>query len=205
MSKASELQRQLSGWCLIISPVIGLVAEVVRYEGNFSVYVWSGTLALLSIAVSVQSILALRHLLSARAPRLAVWGCGLALVLMLSGPAIIGSYLVSWSLLPDMPAADTALRASFAKLFFIIFLPGLLYTICRALIGVGLWRTRVVPTLVGLAMALGWVLIPAGRLPHIPSIVYLGSVLILAGEGWLGWRILVQPTLWRETDRGDMT
>src|SRR5919106_19206 len=116
----SELQRTLSGVCLLMAPVFGLASEFLRYGLTEGVYFWSGVLALVSMALSVQAVLGLRHLLSTRAPRLAIYGCGLALVLMLSGPAIISTYLVTALTSPDAGAAASIEQAIFERLFPVI-------------------------------------------------------------------------------------
>ena len=94
MATTDELQRTVSGACMVLSPVLGLLAEVLRYGASEAVYIWSGALALLSLALSIQVLLGLRHLLRSHAPRLAVYGCGVALMLTLSGPSIITLYLM---------------------------------------------------------------------------------------------------------------
>jgi hypothetical protein len=199
-ANASDLQRTLSAICLLLSPIIWMVAEILRYNAPITAYIWSGVLSLVWVALSLQVILGLRHLLHFRSPRLAVYGCGLALILTIFATGIWSLYLVNWSLLPDMAAAEAVERAAFAKLFFVFFVPGLIYPICRAVIGIGLWRAGVVPAWVGSLMAIGYLLIPIGRLPHIPPLIYLSSILLLLTEGWLGWKILTQKSFWERNE-----
>ena len=182
----------------MLSPVLTIVAEILRYQAGVAIYVWSGVLSLISVALSMHVILGLRHLLRRRSARLAVYGCGLALFLMIFAVGIFDTYLVGWALLPDGAAAGAAERAAFAKLFLVFFLPGVLYLVCRAVIGFGLWRARVVPVWTGLLMGVGYLLIPLGRIPNIPPLIYLSSVLLLASEGWLGWKILSQESYWEQ-------
>ena|SRR5580765_3474537 len=195
---ANDPQRAVSGVCLMLSPILTIVAEILRYQADAGVYIWSGVLSLISVALSMQVILGLRHLLRYRSPRMAVYGCGLALFLVVFAVGIFNSYLVSWALLPDRAASQAAERAALAKLFFVFFVPGVLYLLCRAVIGFGLWRAKVVPAWVGLLMAIGYLLVPMGRLPHIPSLIYLSSILLLLSEGWLGWRLLTQKSYWEQ-------
>lgn len=193
---ANDLQRNVSAVCLMLSPVIWLIAEILRYNTPLTAYIWSGVLSLIWVALSLHVLLGLRHLLRVRSPRLAVYGCGLALFLTIFATGIWSLYLVNWALLPDRAASEAVERAAFAKLFFVFFVPGLIYPICRAVIGFGLWRAKVVPLWVGLLMAIGYLLIPVGRLPRIPPLIYLSSVLLLLAEGWLGWKILTQKSYW---------
>ena len=195
---AGDLQRPLSAVCLMLSPIIWLIAEILRYNAPLTAYIWSGVLSLVWVALSLHVLLGLRHLLRVRSPRLAVYGCGLALILTIFATGIWSLYLMNWALLPDKMAAETVERAAFAKLFFVFFVPGLIYPICRAVIGFGLWRAKVVPLWVGLLIAIGYLLIPVGRLPHIPPLIYLSSILLLLAEGWLGWKILRQKSYWEE-------
>ncbi len=195
---ASELQRTVSAICLMLSPIIWLIAEILRYAVPLTAYIWSGVLSLVWVALSLHVVLGLRHLLHVRSPRLAVYGCGLALILTIFATGIWSLYLVNWALLPDHAASEAVERAAFAKLFFVFFVPGLIYPICRAVIGFGLWRAKVVPAWVGLLMAIGYLLIPVGRLPRIPPLIYLSSILLLLAEGWLGWKILTQRSYWEE-------
>ncbi len=202
---ASDLQRTVSAVCLMLSPVVWLIAEVMRYALPLTAYFWSGVLSLVWVALSIHVVLGLRHLLRARAPRLAVYGCGLALILTIFATGIWSMYLVGWALLPDAAAAAAVERSGFAKLFFVFFVPGLIYPLCRAVIGLGLWRARVVPAWVGLLTAVGYLLIPVGRLPRIPPVIYLSAILLLLAEGWLGWKILTRRGAWEDGAAGSIS
>src|SRR5919202_4996394 len=127
---AADLQRTLSAVCLLLSPIIWMIAEILRYQAPLTAYIWSGVLSLIWVALSLHVLLGLRHLLRVRSPRLAVYGCGLALILTIFATGIWSLYLVNWALLPDRAAAEAAERAAFAKLFFVYFVPGLIYPIC---------------------------------------------------------------------------
>src|SRR5919199_5044822 len=98
---ANDLQRTVSGVCLMLSPIITMIAEILRYGADAATYIWSGVLSLTSVALSIHVIIGLRHLLRRRMPRLAVYGCGLALILMIFAVGIFDSYLIGWALLPD--------------------------------------------------------------------------------------------------------
>jgi hypothetical protein len=195
MKAENELQRTVSGVCLILAPLFIMVGEILRFRGE-GIFIWSGISTLVGIALSMQVILGLRHLLRLRAPIIAIYICGLALMLTLPGAMIVASRLVRWAMLPDMATVTAIERAIFEKLFIVIFLPGLFYPICRLVVSLGLWRAKVVPIWISLLMALGYLLFPVGRIGLIQPIIHLSDVLVLLTEGWLGWKVLTQKSFW---------
>ena len=66
------------------------------------------------------------------------------------------------------------------------------------MIGLALWRTKVVPAWVGLLMALGSLMFPVAAIgfSHIPAVIHLTDVLLLVADGWVGWKILTQSSFW---------
>lgn len=203
MHHADDLQRRISAVAMFLAPVLLLVSEVLRYEAPPELYFWSGVTAILGMALLIHVVLGLRHLLRVRSPRMAAYGCGLALLLSVSGPAIITVYLVSWTRLPDSAAAEAITEAAFIRLFPMMFLPGVLYLWTRAVVGARLSMVGAVPRWVGWCMAAGYFLIPLGRIPGIPPLVYVASLLILMSEGWTGWWILRTPSAWTHGAAGE--
>lgn len=189
-----ELQRILSGSCLIAAPLLILVSEALRFYAE-PLFFWHPVLSIVAIALSTQAILGLRHLLLRRAPRLAVIGCGLALMLTLPGSNIMTTRLIHWAIAPDASAA-AAFEKAVRGLFVVIFVPGALYPLVRAALAAGLWRAGVVPVWVGVLMTLGYLLFPVGRIGLMPPIIHLSDALLLLTEGWLGWKILARGNFW---------
>ena len=194
----TELQRMVSGACLIVAPLLLLTGNVLRFALD-SAYLWHPTLNIISVALSVPAILGLKHLLRFRAPRIAVYVGNLAMIWAVLGLSVLWGRLISRAALPDEAAASIIQNALFGRLAPIVML-ALLYWLFLSVIGFALWRTKVVPAWVGLLMALGSLMFPVANIgfDHIPAVIHLTDVLLLVAEGWVGWKILTQKRFWEQ-------
>jgi hypothetical protein len=194
----SELQRIVSGVCLIVAPLLMLTGNILRFAFD-NAYLWHPTLNIISVALSVPAILGLKHLLRFRAPRIAVYVGNLAMIWAVLGLSVLWGRLISRAALPDEAAASVIQKALFGGLSpFVMIAP--LYWIFLTVIGLGLWRTKVVPAWVGLLMALGSLMFPVAAIgfSQIPAVIHLTDVLLLVADGWIGWKILTQKSFWEQ-------
>src|SRR5688572_8335379 len=116
----SELQRTVSGLSLILAPLFIMLGEILRFRSD-ETFIWAGISTLIGLALSMQVVLGLRHLLRFRAPIIATYLCGLALMATLPGAMIVTARLVEWAVLSDTATAVAVDRAIHEKLFLIIF------------------------------------------------------------------------------------
>src|SRR5688572_8587592 len=153
MKTESDLQRMVSGACLIVAPLLMLTGNILRFALDND-RLWHPTLNIISIGLSVPAILGLKHLLRFRAPRIAVYVGNLAMIWAVIGLSVLWGRLIGRAALPDEAAALVIQKALFRGLApFVLLAP--LYWIFLTVIGLALWRTKVVPAWVGLLMALG--------------------------------------------------
>lgn len=194
----SELQRIVSGACLIAAPLLMFTGNILRFALD-NAQLWHPTLNIISIGLSVPAILGLKHLLRFRAPRIAVYVGNLAMIWAVIGLSVLWARLISRAALPDEAAASVIQKALFGGLTpFVLLAP--LYWIFLTVIGLALWRTKVVPAWVGLLMALGSLMFPVAAIgfSHIPAAIHLTDVSLLVADGWVGWKILAQPSFWAQ-------
>ena len=194
----SELQRVVSGACLIVAPLLMLAGNILRFALD-SAYLWHPTLNIIAMGLYVPAILGLKHLLRFRAPRIAVYVCNLAMILAVVGLSVLWGRLISRAALPDEAAALVIQKALFGKLVLFPMI-ALLYWLFRAVIGFGLWRAKIVPAWVGLLMALGALMFPIANIgfDHIPAVIHLTDFSLLMADGWVGWKILTQKSFWEQ-------
>jgi hypothetical protein len=197
-TKESELQRVASGACLIVAPLLLLTGNILRFALP-DTYLWHPTLNIIAIAVYVPAIVGLKHLLRFRAPRIAVYVCNLAMIWSVIGLSVLWGRLISRAALPDEVAATVIQNALFGKLVLFPMI-ALLYWLLRVVIGLGLWRAKVVPAWVGLLMALGSLMFPIANIgfDHIPAVIYLTDLSLLIADAWIGWAILTQKGFWEQ-------
>lgn len=192
----SELQRTVSGACLIVAPLLMLAGNILRFALD-DAQLWHPTLNIISVALSVPAILGLKHLLRFRAPRIAVYVGNLAMIWAVFGLSVLWGRLIGRAALPDEAAALIIQKALFGGLApFVLLAP--LYWIFLTVIGLALWRTKVVPAWVGLLMALGSLMFPVAAIgfSKVPAIIHSTDVFLLVANGWVGWKILTQLSFW---------
>jgi hypothetical protein len=194
----SELQRVVSGTCLIVAPLLMLTGNILRFALD-GAYLWHPTLNIIAMGLYVPAILGLKHLLRFRAPRIAVYVCNLAMVLAVIGLSVLWGRLISRAALPDEAAALVIQKVLFGTLVLFPMI-ALLYWVFRAVIGFGLWRAKIVPAWVGLLMALGALMFPLANIgfDHIPAVIHLTDLSLLIADGWIGWKILAQKSFWKQ-------
>jgi hypothetical protein len=194
----SELQRLVSGACLMVAPMLLLTGNILRFALP-NTYLWHPTLNIIAIGLYVPAILGLKHLLRFRAPRLAVYVCNLAMIWAVIGLSVLWGRLISRAALPDEVAAAVIQKALFGNLVLFPMI-ALLYWVFRAVIGFGLWRSKVVPAWAGLLMALGALMFPIANIgfDHIPAVIHLTDISLLMADGWIGWKILTQKSFWEQ-------
>ena len=153
-------------------------------------------LSFLSSALLVPVVLGLMYMLRHRAPTLGNVGGSLALVgtLVSVGDAI--SQLFIWQMVA--PGADqaqmTALLVRFddapgAALIFKIGGPS--FVIGMVLLGIGLYRARVVPAWIAAGLPIGAFLNIAGFVVGSNVLVAISCAVLLVSLGWIGRRALV--------------
>ena len=85
-----------------------------------------------------------------------------------------------------------------------LFIPGSIFPLSLLVHGLMLARGRVVPTWVGLMLALGAAGFPISRFPRIELLAHAADLLLLIPLVWIGLRLLLQDQQDEEADDADV-
>lgn len=139
------------------------------------------------------------YLANGRASRLAPFamvssGAGSALILTIFGFSTFASPAIGHAYLAGQDQAVEINQAILGvPLIVTALLGGLLYSVGTILFGVAIWRSETLPKWAGVLYA------PAGFLISIAGLQIgqaqtLGTVLLIAGSGWIVWSVLRRPS-----------
>jgi hypothetical protein len=209
-ARAEHLRKLVTGACLIAAPAVLIVGEAIHPDeqsdaaemmatiaGGLDRWYWAHVIVLLGMLLTVGAVLGLAHMLHERRPLLAFVGGGLAIAGVLFVSAIIGAdgfagYFVAResAATPEGVAVMDGLLEGGRMMA--LYVPALLLSVGVAVLGVGLWQTRVAAKWeAGLVMAGAVVMgvgFPAGSRP----VVLAGMVLLLAGLAPIGYGVLTE-------------
>ena len=188
---ADRLEAKVAGVCLILAPLLMVPNTFFEYrEGRLF---WAGYLGVLAYTCLVPGLLGIARLLRRRAPRLSVVGGLLATVGTVYGAVFSAALLFAWAERAAGTPEATAVAINEVvegRLFPALIPFGILFPVSLLLLGVGLFRTGVVPKWVGALLAIGAVLFPVGHIGESQLASHLAELLLLVPMVWLGLRSL---------------
>ena len=207
IGNATNFRRTLAGLALIAAPLVGFGAAIMYprmtddpnadltiIASNPDRFLIANLLLLLMQVLLIPAFLGLIHLLRDRSAILGHIGGGLALLGTLGHTAFIGLGLTQ---LPLATYADRAVvlavyeQVGRSPVFVILMLAFLIpFFLGILLLSIGLWRARVVPSLVPAFLVLAIVMDFLG--PRAIGFL-IASLLFLAGLGWIGVTVLRMP------------
>ncbi|MDQ3375302.1 MAG: DUF4386 domain-containing protein [Actinomycetota bacterium] len=119
---------------------------------------------------------------------------GSALILTIFGMSTFASPAIGHSYLAGQHQAVEINQAILGTpLIVTALLGGLLYTVGTILFGVAIWRSGTLPRWAGvLYVPTGFLISVAGLM--VGQAQTLGTVLLIAGSGWIAWRVLRRPS-----------
>lgn len=196
-----SLPRLAIGWSLVLGPLAYLVssiaspplhgtdaaslAEIARHPDRFYVY---ALLLTIGTMLFVPALVGLMQLLRDGAPWLASLGGGLAGLGILVALGDSMTELMFWQM--GSPAADRAQMVALAHRYgtatgssLIFAIGGIAIILGFVLVGVGLWRARVVPAWAALCVPAGVIVNIVGFSAHSVPILVASSIVLLAGFG----------------------
>jgi hypothetical protein len=204
--------RKAVGATMLLAPLLGLVsaiaspalksgsaaqlAEIARHPDRWYLYALFVTA---SMWLLVPAIVGLVGLVSERAPRLGLVGGALALLGALVAVGDATTELMYWQM--GAPSADPAQMAALADRYesaagssLVFAVGGLAIVVGLALLAAALWRQRVAPAWAAAAVPVGVVVNIAGFSVNSNGVVLASNLVLVAGLGWVGHRLLVSPT-----------
>jgi MFS family permease len=208
LSDASHFRRTVAGTCLIAAPLAGLTGTVIGAESetdaaeqlaaiadNQEAFVIGTIVGIVALVLLLPAVLGLLHLLRDRAVALGHLGGALALVGIVGLAALQGVGLVLAETVTGDGEREQMVslveRVEDSTGFIVVllmFLVGL--NIGLILLAAALWRARVAPAWVTLALAASVIVLFLGSDKVLGAI---GFALLALAFGWVGRAVLAQP------------
>ena len=188
---ADRLQEKVAGVCLIVAPLLMIPNTFFEYREGM--LFWAGYLGVLAYTCLVPALLGIARLLRQRAPRLSVFGGLLATVGTVYGAIFSAALLFEWTEreagTPEatMVAINEVVEG---RLFPALVVFSILFPVSLLILGVGLFRTGVVPKWVGVLLAAGAIVFPVGHIGESQLISHLAELLLLVPMAWIGLHFL---------------
>jgi len=207
-SDSQHLRKTIAGACMLLAPLLFLVAFVVSPEletkagatlstaaENLDRFYIANLLATIGLMLVVPAVLGVMHMLRERRPGYSAIGGGLTLLGVFAAMVGQGVAFVIWEMARN--GADSAANAAVlhgvindAGTVLPIYVAGYVGVIGVLVLAAGLWMARVVDWWMALFFAAGIVCInvafPAGLL----ALAIVGSALALVGLGSMGLMVL---------------
>lgn len=176
MHALPEPVRRVLTAAIVAGPVVvalGTLTGVLR--GNVFSDVWHGGINVTGTGIWILGVVGLTLALAEKAPRLGAVLLTLGVVFSATGGAWGVDYMTG------AVHGERIVLATTAAIPFVA-LPGALFPLTLAVIAIALWRTGVVPSTAGIALAVGALLFPAGRMPEIGALALTADVVLILGS-----------------------
>jgi hypothetical protein len=211
LSDAHHFRKMVAGACMVVAPLVLLVAVVVHpasdmdeatqvatIADNLDAWYVAHLLAFISIVLMVPALLGLMHMLREREVAFGHVGGGLAMVGLLAFAAIVGMEMVMWQMVAggSTREAITLLErlnetAGIVIPFVIVSFGFALGLACLAL---GLYRARAVQSWMAVCVAVGAIVFGFAIGTAMNWLAIVAAAFLVVGLGAIGRMIL------RETD-----
>ncbi len=205
-SDSHHLRKTVAGACMVLAPLLFLVAFVVspRLEteagaqlsvaaDNVDRYYIANLLGMIGLFLVVPALLGLMHMLRERRPMHSAVGGGLTLIGTFATMVSMGVGFVIWEMARNEAVSNAAvLDALLNDAGFVIpvYVVGFLAPIGALVLGHGLYSSRVVDWWMALLFALGIVLINVAFAAGVLALAIVGAALTLVGLGSIGLMVL---------------
>jgi hypothetical protein len=211
LSDAHHSRKVLAGACMVVAPLVLLVAMVIHpasdmneatqvatIQDNLDAWYVAHLLALVSIAVMVPAVLGLTHMLREREVAFGHVGGGLAMLGLLAFAGIVGMEMAMWQM-----AAGGSTREAVALLERLNNTAGIVipfafvsfgFALGLACLAVGLLRARAVQSWMAISTATGAILFGFAIGTAMNWLTVVAAAFLVVGLGAIGRMVL------RETD-----
>jgi hypothetical protein len=211
LSDAHHFRKLVAGACMVVAPVILLVAMVIHpasdmneatqvatIADNLDAWYVAHLLVLISIALTVPVVLGLMHMLREREVAFGHAGGGLAVLGLLAFVGIVGMELVMWQMV-----AGGSTREAVALLERLNETTGIVipfvamsfgFALGMACLAIGLYRARAVQSWMAISVATGAILLGVAFGAALNWLAIVAAAFLVVGLGAIGRMVL------RETD-----
>jgi hypothetical protein len=184
-------QRTLYGVGLVLGPLL-LGLSTFFWNGE-ETGMAGGAMTMYSALFWLVGLYGLYHLIRPVMPRYAAYG---ALVTTFAcfgfnNFGMEGIYMeVFRALGTGTITMDTSRESMGGVAPLVMLLPGILWPLSTALLGIMLVRVKAVPAWVGIMLCVGALSFPAGRVPRMEIICHITDLLLFIPAAWMGLRFL---------------
>ena len=211
LSDAHHSRKMVAGACMVVAPILLLVAMVIHpasdmdeatqvatIADNLDAWYAAHLIVLVSIVLTVPALLGLMHMLRERQVTLGHVGGGLGMVGLLAFVGIVAMELVLWQLVRegDTATAMTLLQGlnESAGILIPFALMSFGFAIGMALLAVGLYRARAVQSWMAVCVGAGAILVGLAFATALNWLAIVAAAFLVVGLGSIGRMVL------RETD-----
>jgi hypothetical protein len=206
-SDSQHLRKMVAGTCMLLAPLVMLIAAVVSPEletkagaqlataaDHLDRFYISNLLGMVALILFVPAVLGLMHMVRERRAAYGAVGGGLTVLGTLASLVGCGVGFAIWQMADDgVQAADvSALHGLMNATGAVIpvYVLGLVMAIGAAILGAGLYLARVVDWWMALFFAGGIVCINVAFLAGTVALLIVGAALTLVGLGSMGLMVL---------------
>lgn len=192
------MRRRIAATGLILGPALFSAGELLHHQAEALPLLAAGT-SLLGLYFWIAGILGLVHLLRPDADALGLVGGAIALLGIVAVSNIILVQLVLAILDREVGLYPEAVEQVLRRVLLVSYLFGPTLPAGLFLLACGLLRSRVFPVWITLALLLGALAFPAGRVGRLPWLLHLTDLVLTFGSVAIGGQLWRRPGLW---DRG---
>jgi hypothetical protein len=211
LSDAHHFRKIVAGACMVVAPIVLLVAMVIHpasdmdeatqvatIADNLDAWYVAHLLALVSIALTVPAALGLMHMLREREVAFGHVGGGLAMLGLLAFAGIVGMELVMWQMVAGGSTREAVALLERLNDTTGILIPFILvsfgFTLGLACLALGLYRARAVQSWMAISVATGAILLGVAFGAALNWLAIVAAAFLVVGLGAIGRMVL------RETD-----
>jgi hypothetical protein len=211
LSDAHHSRKTIAGACMVVAPLVLLVAMVIHPASdmdeatqvatiaeNLNAWYVAHLLALVAIALMVPVVLGLMHMLREREVALAQVGSGLAMLGLLAFAGIVGIEMAMWQMVAGGSTREAVSLLERLNDTAGIVIPFVLmsfgFALGLACLAAGLYRARAVQSWMAISVGAGAILFGFAVGAAMNWLAVVAAVLLGVGLGAIGRMVL------RETD-----
>ena len=211
LSDAHHFRKIVAGACMVVAPLVLLVAMVIHpasdmneatqvatIADNLDAWYVAHLLAFVSIVLVVPAVLGLMHMLRERQVALGHVGGGLALLGLLAFTGLVAMELVLWQMAAAGNTAETIALLERLNETAGIVIPFVVlsfgFALGMAVLAVGLYRARAVQSWMAVFVAVGAILFGFAVATAMNWLAIVAAAFLVVGLGAIGQVVL------RETD-----
>jgi hypothetical protein len=211
LSDAHHFRKIVAGACMVVAPIVLLVAMVIHpasdmdeatqvatIADNLDAWYVAHLLALVSIALTVPAALGLMHMLREREVAFGHVGGGLAMLGLLAFAGIVGMELVMWQMVAGGSTREAVALLERLNETAGIVIPFVLVSFGLSLglacLAIGLYRARAVQSWMAISVATGAILLGIAFGAALNWLAIVAAAFLVVGLGAIGRMVL------RETD-----